>query len=445
MIKSPIKIPALDSRAIYRRPAVLKLLLVALLAEIGYAVLNISTMPVYLAAKPGNGRGIFPDGRDLGSSVIGLVLVGFLLSEAALKGPMGSLADKYGPKRLMLFGPCITAVTALLTLVIPHNLGWIEVVLLILLRVCDGVGAAMLWPAAFALMGDTVEDDQRQSAMSLLNLCYLLGIALALPIGGIANDLAGVKWAGLILASLLFASVAVTASRLPAPIRSESASATAHSEGGVADLLGALHQIPSYLILAAVTFAGVGFPLAVVKLFATEQFAMSETKFGALVFPAAIAMASLSYPLSKFGERIGKARAVHVGLGLCTLGTAAIGAGMLVPALRQPWILAVGGMPLGFGFLLTIPAWMASVSDIDPQRRGANLGAVMTAQGVGAIIGAPIGAAMYEKLQPVGIHLGLGADFGRYSPFAGCALCVACGWLLSLKLLKEKPAELTPA
>jgi hypothetical protein len=80
---------------------------------------------------------------------------------------------------------------------------------------------------------------------------------------------------------------------------------------------------------------------------------------------------------------------------------------------------------------------MASVTDIDERRRGANLGAVMTAQGVGAIAGAPVGAAFYEKLQPVGMSLGLGADFGRYSPFLGCAACVAAGWMLSLRILRD--------
>jgi MFS family permease len=83
---------------------------------------------------------------------------------------------------------------------------------------------------------------------------------------------------------------------------------------------------------------------------------------------------------------------------------------------------------------------MASVSDINPAKRATNIGAVMTAQGVGAMIGAPIGAAMYEKFQPLGQQLGLGASFGRYSPFVGCAICVIAGLLLSLKILHEPKA-----
>ena len=88
---------------------------------------------------------------------------------------------------------------------------------------------------------------------------------------------------------------------------------------------------------------------------------------------------------------------------------------------------------------------MASVSDINPEKRATNIGAVMTAQGVGAMIGAPIGAAMYEKFQPLGVQLRLGDSFGRYSPFIGCAVCVVAGFLLSLKILHEpKKVEALP-
>jgi MFS transporter, DHA1 family, multidrug resistance protein len=410
-----------------RTPAVSRLLVIALLAEIGYAVLNISTMQVYLKYD-----------RGFGESVIGLVLVAFLLSEAIFKSPMGHLADRYGPKKLMMFGPALSVVTALLSLAVPHTLSEpAQVVIFVALRALDGLGAAMLWPAAFAAMGDSVEDDQRQQAMSLLNLCYMLGIALAFPIGGAANDYFGVKWAGLVLAAVLFAAVAFGVFFLVKAKHVSGQHVEEHGEFKISDFIASARQIPVFLILAIVTFAGIGFPMAIFKLFPSDQFGMSETAIGALIFPGAIAMALASVPMSQLGERIGRSRAVHLGMALCAIGMSIIGLGAVVPPMRQAWILAVGGIPVGIGFLLAIPAWMASVSDIDPKRRGTNLGAVMTAQGLGAIIGAPIGAALYEKLQPVGRELGLGPDFGRYSPFVGCAACILLGWVLSLRILRD--------
>jgi DHA1 family multidrug resistance protein-like MFS transporter len=416
-----------------RKPAVYRLLIIALLAEIAYGVMNLSTMPVYLATKEINPHALLPSGRGFGESVIGLVLVAFLLSEAIFKGPMGHLADRVGPKRLMLMGPGLSVGTSILSLFVPHGGGWFEILCFVILRAIDGLGAAMLWPAAFSAMGDAVEDKERQQAMSLLNLCYMLGIALALPIGGIANDLAGVKWAGLILAAALFVFVTLGVWKLVGASHHSQTTTEGHEGFNFGEFIESCRQIPTYLIIAVVTFTGIGFPMAIFKLFPIQQFGMSETQIGFLIFPGAIAMGIASVPMSKFGERIGRARAVHLGMGLCSVGLAVIALGAFIPWLRSPWILAIGGLPVGIGFLLTIPAWMASVADINPKKRGANLGAVMTAQGLGAIIGAPIGSWMYDKLQ----HVGLGESFGRYSPFIGCCACVTLGWLLSLRILRD--------
>lgn len=423
-------------KPLLRRAAVARLLLIALLAEIGYAVLNLSTMPVYLQYD-----------RGYTASVIGIVLVAFVLSEALFKSPMGALADKMSRKRLVVIGPALTVLTALATLVIPHNIGIWETIILVVLRALDGIGAAMLWPAAFALMGDTVEDHERQQAMSLLNLCYLGGVAFAFPVGGFMNDVVGphlAKFTGersasLWLAATLFALVAVSAYFfLPSDTkrRAEAKAAGEHQEASFKDLLLSIRDIPQYLALAAVTFMGVGFPMSIIKLFAEKQFGMNESAFGLMVLPAVVAMAIFSMPMSRLGERIGRARAVHLGLFLCMVGTALIALGAFLPFMRGAWVIALGGLPVGIGFLLTIPAWYASVSDLDPNKRGANLGAVMTAQGLGAIVGLPLGGIFYDKLQPVGVQLGLGEAFGRYSPFVGCAVCVMFGWLISIRVLK---------
>lgn len=419
---------------LFRRPAVLKLLVIALLAEVGYATLNLSTMPVYLA-----------DDRRFGASVIGLVLAAFLLAEAVFKSPMGHLADKYGPKPLMLIGPSVSVVTTLLSLIIPHRGGApLEVLAFIVLRAFDGLALAMLWPAAFAEMNAVVADEERQQGMSILNLCYMLGIAFAFPLGGFANDAVGSKAAGLVLADVLFLAVALCVwFFIPKGQAAPEAKAASH-EGSLADFVNSMKQIPEYLLLATITFAGIGFPTFIFKLFPTDEFGYSESQIGAFILPGALIMAGASVPMSRLGEKMGRVRAVHLGLGLCAVGMSIVGVGAFVPMLRLPWMLALGGLPTAIGFLLAVPAWMASVSDLDPAKRGSNLGAVMTAQGLGAIVGAPIGAAMYEKLQPLGHQLRLDnpghyGNFGHYSPFAGCAACLILGWLISLKILRDKP------
>jgi DHA1 family multidrug resistance protein-like MFS transporter len=376
--------------------------------------------------------------------VIGLVMVSFLLFEAVFKSVMGHVADRFGTRKLLIAGPSISIVTSIVSIFLPHGNGSaIEVFAFVVLRAFDGLAVAMLWPAAFSQMNSAVEDGERQQAMSYLNACYMVGIALAFPLGGIANDVFNVKSAGLVLAMVLFIGAALGAyftGRNDVPVVAD----TEHSGGGLKEFLDSIKQIPEYLLLAVVAFMGIGFPLAIFKLFTLEQFGMSESAVGGMIFPGAIAMAVLSGPLAKYGDRIGRARAVHFGLMLCTIGLSLIAIGGFLPFLRSPYLFGLAGLPAGLGFLLTIPAWMASVSDLNPERRATNIGAIMTAQGVGAMIGAPIGSAMYEKLQPLGVSLRLGESFGRYSPFMGCAVCVGVAWALSLKILHPVKAEVDP-
>jgi DHA1 family multidrug resistance protein-like MFS transporter len=420
------------SQPCWKKRPVRNLLLIALLAEIGYATLNLSTMPVYLSGD-----------RQFGASVIGLVMVTFLLFEAVFKSITGHIADRFGTRKLMIAGPLISVATSIISIILPHKAGGtaIETLAFIVLRAFDGIAVAMLWPAAFAQMNAVVEDNERQQAMSYLNACYMLGIAFAYPLGGIANDLSGKRYAGIILAAILFLFAALASQRVThstPPMKDEHAS-------GFQDFIDSLKQIPEYLILAVVTFMGIGFPLAIFKLFPVDQFNMSESAIGFLILPCALAMAFLSGVMARLGEKLGKVRAVHLGLFLCSIGVSIIALGAFLPFMRHVWVLGIAGLPVGIGFLLTIPAWMASVSDINPEKRATNIGAVMTAQGVGAMIGAPIGAAMYEKFQPLGVQLHLGESFGRYSPFVGCAICVICGLLLSLKILHDpKKVEALP-
>lgn len=411
---------------LYRRPAVYRLVIVALLAEIGYAVLNVSAMGPYLKVE-----------RGIGEDMFSLILSAYLLSEAISKSPMGHLADRYGRRFFMSFGPLMSVGTALLSIALPAGNGpWI-VFAFVLLRIVDGIGAGMLWPAAFATISDSVADDERQQAMSYLNLCYILGIALALPIGGAVNDLTGHKAASFWLAAGLFACVSLAAYKLvPQTAGTSGPGSAAHGESlNWNDLFNAVKKNPTYVILALATFMGVGAPMPVIKTFPTEEFGLSETAIGALVFPAAISMAVLSVPMTKLGERIGRVRSVHWGIGLCTLGLFTIASGMFLPFMRSPLVLALGGIPAGVGFLLAIPAWYAAVSDIDPQNRGINIGMIMTCQGMGAIVGAIVGGFMGKHTHRLGVALGLGREFGLYMPFACSAVFVMIGWLLSLKIL----------
>lgn len=156
---------------------------IAAFAELGYAVINNSAFQVYCK----NGLGI-------SAIVMTWVMVPFFVSEIFFKGPFGVLADRVGRKALMVIGPSVTIITPIITILIPYkphsyNVGYL--CMFAFLRLLDGAGAAALWPAMFAYVGDVVRKEKRASAMSLLNVTYIIGLALGFLVGGWANDTFG--------------------------------------------------------------------------------------------------------------------------------------------------------------------------------------------------------------------------------------------------------------
>ena len=390
------------------------LVLMAGFAELGYVTLNISAMPVYLR-----------DTIGLGESTVTAVGSMFLLTEAIFRAPMGMLSDRLGRRRLMLVGPSLTVFTALATVLVHHPVWFL------LLRALDGIGAAMLWPAAYAAIGDTVPPERRSWAMSFLNMTYMAGIALGPLAGGLANDLTGAKTASFYLVAGLFAIAVLIIWRFY-PRDHHEAHAHANPEKGEFSLrafFGAVRLVPGHLLLAFVVFFGTGLVMLLVKLYAMDEFQISETVFGlGLVFPALL-IGALSVPIGHWSDRIGHIPSVRLGLA----GGALVMWAIVLPAKPHPLLVLLAAGLGALSFVLALAAWMAELSEVYPERRGIVLGAAGTAQGIGSILGALLGGVLYEH---VSLTLGDWHIPSHRVPFIGCALMLTLGVLLSFLVLK---------
>jgi DHA1 family multidrug resistance protein-like MFS transporter len=390
------------------------LVLMAGFAELGYVTLNISAMPVYLR-----------DTIGLGESTVTAVGSMFLLTEAIFRAPMGMLSDRLGRRRLMLVGPSLTVFTALATVLVHHPVWFL------LLRALDGIGAAMLWPAAYAAIGDTVPPERRSWAMSFLNMTYMSGIALGPLAGGLANDLTGAKTASFYLVAGLFAIAVLIIWRFY-PRDHHEAHAHANPEKGEFSLrafFGAVRLVPGHLLLAFVVFFGTGLVMLLVKLYAMDEFQISETVFGlGLVFPALL-IGALSVPIGHWSDRIGHIPSVRLGLA----GGALVMWAIVLPAKPHPLLVLLAAGLGALSFVLALAAWMAELSEVYPERRGIVLGAAGTAQGIGSILGALLGGVLYEH---VSLTLGDWHIPSHRVPFIGCALMLTLGVLLSFLVLK---------
>lgn len=390
-------------------------------AELAYALVNLSAMPVFIK-----------DTAHLDVRWVGIIGTSFLLTEGALKGPMGALGDRIGRKPLILAGPILSTFTALLTPLV-HN-----PYALVSLRVLDGIGAAALWPAVFSLIGDHVPEDRRATAMSLFNVAYIFGIAVGPSLGGNVNhwarhdlhmSLAHSKEASFYLAAILFALTTVAAIIFVPKLKPTSGN-DGHTSGEsihLDELKAMLKRIPMTLLMTFVTFLGIGFIMLYIKTFALEPkgpFRMNEQSYGNTLVLPALLIGVLSVPMGKLGDKIGKALAVKAGIGLCM---AAYWLLLLFPS--HLTLIGLGTL-IGTGFSLAFPAWMALVTEqTGSSQRGAVVGAVATAQGVGAITGSSFSAWLY----PLGaLSLGPVTLPAHSLPFLMCGLALIGSFLLAV-------------
>ena len=407
------------------------IVVVAACAELAYTTVNISAMQPFIRA------------HGLDPMWIGITAFSFIFFEGVMKSPFGVLGDRLGRRTLILVGPSISVFTCLIT---PHVT---NPFVLVLLRVTDGFGAAALWPAAFSLIGDHVPEAHRSRAMSYFNLAYLLGLALGPFLAGSANELSR-KYMGLsfvqskstsfYIAACLFAITTIVAFLFVPNLKPTPHAEAASGEGGlnIQSFKSMLGRMPATLLMTFTTFLGIGLIMAYVKDYTVGYFHLSETRFGALLIGPALIIAALSVPLGTLGDKIGKAKAVKIGIGTCALSY------WLLLIFFSQWSLILFGGLLGVGFVIAFPAWMALVSSLcDSSQRGAAIGAVGTAQGLGAILGVAISSLIY-KFGPFNVGPIVIPVHGL--PFLCCGVMLAISFTLAITTVHDpvRPAAALP-
>lgn len=267
--------------------ALIPLGVVSAVAGLAYAVMNQSAIPPYV--------------QELGLTAhIGLIYAAFLVTETVFKSPMGSLGDRLGRRPLIVGSALLSAGTAF-GMTVATRL-WA----LLILRAFDGLAAAAIWPTMVAAMGGSVKAERRTTAMSVLTLTYIGGLALGPLVGGIANDTTNSRLTSFYLVSILFLVTAAVAYSLT-PQRSKEEVETAHEVGErrprLADIALGIKAVPDMMLLAFIAFFAIGLLIPIVKLFAMNELGMSETGYGGLVFPIALAVAGASLLSGRLGDR----------------------------------------------------------------------------------------------------------------------------------------------
>jgi len=304
--------------------------------------------------------------------------------------PAGYLTDRLGRKPLILVGIVTFGVTTLALLFVnePWQFG--------VLRFVEGIGAALLTPAAFALTVDIVPESKRGLAMGAEASAELLGVLGGPALGGILYDLFGFE-APFVSAAVLSFACAALLTRIRDPgIR------TSESKPSFFTIFQAWRRnARENRALMAVTTRG--FVMGIVQglwnlgllWYWGDKFDMTPGEIGAAISLEVFVMILGSIPFGSMSDKVGRRPFILIGGALMVSGL------FFNVMIIDKWQVYVFVAVSALGAAMSNPSVGGMLADVmSKEERGRVMGAYQFIGGVGIFIGYTLLGYMYAAISP---------------------------------------------
>jgi len=372
----------------------------------------------------------------LGATVasVGLFTSSFMLASAIMSPKMGSFSDRYGRKKIILFGIIGDIIVGALTGLAP-SWHW-----LLLIRVINGVVSSAAMLSAEALLMDSVSPDRRGEASGFVMSMGMIGRNIGPVFGGAIQSVSYSSGLGLIdsyrvpyfvdslmaaLALLLVVGKIQDAKRNP--IIKEVPNAFSSS---VEVPMSSSFKV--LLVCAFVNGIGVGFIMPIMALFYNDKFGMEAVEIGLILSISGFIGFLASWVAGRLSDRVGRKPLIGVGGLLSRILDFAL-------PLTRDVTQATGVLSArDFGFNISMPAMRALRADITPaEARGRFFGLFMTAFTAGDIVGPIIGTYLYDVYRFKNFEVGGLVLPGYGIPFFVNSILGLAATTMLLALVKE--------
>ncbi len=342
--------------------------------------------------------------RDLGVSggSGSIVLSAYFATYALLLWPGGMLVDRFGARRIALFGLLLFALGAAVGAVAP-SLG-----VLIASRVVQGAGAGLVSPAALAGAVSGFPPERRGTALGIWGASAGVSNLLGPVMGGVLTVALGWRADWWALVPLALAAAWAILRLLPPSARGEP--------------LTPRQTVFNQVVIAATIVAALTFAVMIGAFYLAEQYLQRAEGYSALGASSVLLLVALlvgaAAPIAgrmadRHGERLPALLGfLAAGTGLGVLAISAVPLGNAVTLLPL--------VPVGLGLgMLFVPTSRAALN-ATPLASHGRTSALLS---VGRLLGAAIGAG----LAGLALASGVTASTVHSAMLIACALCLAVG------------------
>jgi DHA1 family multidrug resistance protein-like MFS transporter len=371
------------------RARVLELAAVVFLWQAAVGIYFLSLVQQYL-----------PQALHAGLAFPGYAMAAYGVAKFGWQPIAGWIADRSGRRVTMLAGMILSVPVLVLMMEVPDERAFLALSALL------GVGAATMWPAFMAHVGETTPHGRRARTMSLLNIAQMSGIGLGTLCGVLMVDY--VTYAGAFWMCILFSTLAIgmvwrsVDRRVSREAPTEPATSADTQGAGGSD--GWKPGVAALAVIVLFLTMGTSLHTPMVGAY-THDVLKVKMSFMALLFPGPAVLAGFAmWRYTRVADRCSRQLTLVAGLFVASVCIFAL------TLTRSPFIAANLVVLAGLAYAISIPAWAAAALDAtDVGSRGLWLGTLSAVQGLGVAGGQAMGGL-------------IGGIWGPLAPFKIAAL-----------------------
>jgi MFS family permease len=321
-----------------------------------------------------------PQALHTGLAYPGYAMASYGVAKFAWQPIAGWIADRAGRRVTMIAGMALSAPVLALMMMVPDERAFLAFSAVL------GIGAATMWPAFMAHVGETTPRSRRTGTMSVLNIAQMGGIGIGTLAGVLMVDFVtygAAFWVcigfSLLAMLMVLRSVDDDAARTVAEPKAERS----------ADAAGWTPGIAMLAVIVLLLTLGTSLHTPMIGAY-THDVLRVKMSYMAMLFPVPAAVAGIAlWRFGKLADRFGREVPLVAGLFVAALCIFAL------TLTRSPIIVVNLVVLAGLAYAVSIPAWGAAALDAtDVGSRGLWLGALSAVQGLGVAAGQAMGGAI---------------------------------------------------
>ncbi|WP_185956102.1 MFS transporter [Melghirimyces algeriensis] len=146
---------------------------------------------------------------DMPLKLGGLLYASYAIAYAVSAPIMGAVSDRWDRKKMLCLGLLVFSIATALV-------GFSKTfVTLILFRVLSGIGAGMIEPSVYSIVGDSYSYEQRGKAMGIVTAALISSAVIGVPLAGYIAELGSWSWSFWVIAILSFITFFLAKKILP--------------------------------------------------------------------------------------------------------------------------------------------------------------------------------------------------------------------------------------